>query len=275
MADCPRCGRKLRLADWRPECPGCGVNLIYYDSNRRLLDESEKAEKEHALFQPRVDRAKAAYAGSVFAILRIVLTLLPVGALFLPLLRTAQGGVNVIGVYRKLNEAGIGAVLGKALKDPVCLTAALLLVSAVMIIVSIALITMSLGKHGKVRVTVTYGFMLLCAAGALCLAAANGVRLGEIFSESGAAAAPGVGAILYAALFLVLFLYNLFLLKKGIPVKYTPCLIGGLPSEEYFRYAEEGMSRADIRRKMLKALAEMEEERERELEEEEGAKHRG
>lgn len=275
MADCPRCGRKLRLADWRPECPGCGVNLIYYDSNRRLLDESEKAEKEHALFQPRVDRAKAAYAGSVFAILRIVLTLLPVGALFLPLLRTAQGGVNVIGVYRKLNEAGIGAVLGKALKDPVCLTAALLLVSAVMIIVSIALITMSLGKHGKVRVTVTYGFMLLCAAGALCLAAANGVRLGEIFSESGVAAAPGVGAILYAALFLVLFLYNLFLLKKGIPVKYTPCLIGGLPSEEYFRYVEEGMSRADIRRKMLKALAEMEEERERELEEEEGAKHRG
>jgi hypothetical protein len=270
MAVCPHCGRKLRLADWRPECPGCGVNLIYYDSNRRLLDESEKAEKEHALFQPRIDRAKAAYAGSKLAILRIVLTLLPAAALFLPLLRTAEGGVNVIGVYKKLNEAGIGAVLGKAMKDPVCLAAALLLVSAVMIIVSIALITMSLGRHGRIRVILTYGFMLLCAAGAVCLAGVNSVRLGEIFSESGIAAPLGVGAILYAALFLVLFAYNLFLLKKGIPVKYTPCLIGGLPSEEYFRCVGAGMSKSDIQRKMLLALADLREAQEIALAKERG-----
>ena len=266
MANCPHCGRRLRLADWRPTCPGCGVNLNYYDANQRLLDESEKAEKEHALFQPKVDRAKAAYAGSKLAILRIVLTLLPVGALFLPLVKNAAGdSVNVIGVYKAMNAAGIGAVFGRALGEPVCLAGALLLVSAVMIIVSIVLITMALGKHGKLRVLITYGFMLVCAVGALAAAAVGGKQPVALFEGAAAPVTPGVGAYLYAALFFVLFAYNVFLLKKGIPVRHTPCLIGGLPSEEYFRCVAAGMPKPELQRKMLAALAELQEQQEREL----------
>lgn len=269
MASCPHCGRKLRMADWRPECPGCGTNLNYYDSNQRLLDESEKAEIEHALFQPRIDRAKAAYAGSKWAILRIVLTLLPVGALFLPLLKSAGGeSVNVIGVYNAISAVGIGTIFGGAFGSATYLAAALLLVSAAMILISIILITMSLGKHGKVRVLITYGFMLACAAGSVVAAALGGRQPVSVFEGDPSTAVPGVGAYLYAALFLVLFLYNIFLLKKGIPVKHTPCLIGGLPSEDYFRYVEEGMSKSDIQRKMLVALAELQERQEQELEKE-------
>lgn len=269
MASCPHCGRKLRMADWRPECPGCGTNLNYYDSNQRLLDESEKAEIEHALFQPRIDRAKAAYAGSRWAILRIVLTLLPVGALFLPLLKSAGGeSVNVIGVYNAISAVGIGEVIKGAFGSAMYLAAALLLVSAAMILISIILITMSLGKHGKIRVLITYGFMLACAAGSVVAAALGGRQPVDVFEGDPATTVPGVGAYLYAALFLVLFLYNIFLLKKGIPVKHTPCLIGGLPSEDYFRYVEEGMSKSDIQRKMLVALAELQERQEQELEKE-------
>ena len=248
MANCPHCGRKLHLYDWRPECPGCGVNLVFYNSNQALLDESEKAEKEHALSQPRIDRGKAAYAGSKLAIIRIILSLIPIGALFLPL----YDNMNVLKVYDKINEAGIGNIFGGALGNPLYLSGSLLLISAVMIIVSLVLILMSLGKHGKVRVIITYGFMFLCAGGALAALFAAGK-------------APQVGAYLYAALMLVLFIYNIFLLKKGIPVKYTQCFIGGLPSEEYFRYVDEGMSKADIQRKMLVALAKLEEEHEQEL----------
>lgn len=270
MATCPHCGRNLHMADWRPECPGCGTNLNYYDSNQRLLDESEKAEIEHALFQPKIDRAKAAYAGSKWAILRIVLTLLPVGALFLPLLQSGDGSqhVNVIGVYNAVSNVGFGAIFRGAFGNAMYLAAALLLVSAAMILVSIILITMSLGKHGKVRVLVIYGFMVACAAGAVLAAALGGRQPVSVFEGEPAAVSLGVGAYLYAALFLVLFFYNIFLLKKGIPVKHTPCLIGGLPSEDYFRYVEEGMSRPQIQRKMLVALAELQEQQEKELEEE-------
>lgn len=31
MAKCPNCGQNLRLTQWRPECPACGVNMVYYD----------------------------------------------------------------------------------------------------------------------------------------------------------------------------------------------------------------------------------------------------
>ncbi len=272
MASCPHCGHKLRLYNWRPECPTCGVNLNYYDANQRLLDETEQAEKEHALFQPKIDRAKAAYAGSKWAILRVALTLLPIGALFLPLLQINDGvrRLNVIGVYNAINAVGFGAIFGGALQKPLYLAAALLLVSAAMIIVSLILLLLSLGKHGKIRVIVTYGVMLLCAAGALAAAILGGRQPVGVFGEAPATVRPGVGAYLYVALFLVLFLYNLFLLKKGIPVKYTPCLIGGLASEDYFRYVEEGMEKSVLQRKMLVALAELREAQERELAEEGG-----
>lgn len=118
MATCPNCGRKLRLTDWKPECPGCGTNLNYFNSNKNLLEESEASEAEHARFQPKIDRAKAAYAGSKFAIIRIILTLLPIGALFLPLCKNAAGeSANVLKIYSIINEAGIGNVLGGAFSD--------------------------------------------------------------------------------------------------------------------------------------------------------------
>ena len=67
----------------------------------------------------------------------------------------------------------------------------------------------------------------------------------------------GIGAYLYAALQALSFVWNLLLVKSGIPVKYTQCLIGGLPSEEYFGYVNSGWSKEDIRRKMLVALAKL------------------
>ena len=43
-------------------------------------------------------------------------------------------------------------------------------------------------------------------------------------------------------------------------MKYTECLIGGLPSEEYFALVEDGQSKEQIRRKMLVSLSQMQEE---------------
>ena len=43
-------------------------------------------------------------------------------------------------------------------------------------------------------------------------------------------------------------------------MKYTKCLIGGLPSEEYFALIEDGQSNEQIRRKMLVSLSKMQEE---------------
>ena len=263
MATCPHCGRVLRITDWKPECPDCGVNLNYYKANDRLLDESEKAEIEHAHFQPKVDRAKAAYAGSWKAILRIVLTLLPVGALFLPTIKLTgnsmnpDNSANAIGIFGYIGDNNIGKVLGSGMAGIVI---AVFLLSVAMILVNLILIIMSLGKHGKVRAVVLYGVMLVSAAAALIFFI-PGVKAGTLPGVE-YDMAPGVGAYLYVALQTLSFVWNLLLVIRGIPVKYTQCLIGGLPSEEYFGYVNDGWSKEDIRRKMLVALAKLQNEAE-------------
>jgi len=103
MASCPKCGRKLHLYDWRPECPDCHVNMVYYKSNERLLEETEKTEIEHSKFQPKVDRAKAATIGTTIGKIRMAFFLLPIAVFFLPLLKITISG-------EKKNFSAIDAV---------------------------------------------------------------------------------------------------------------------------------------------------------------------
>lgn len=85
MANCAKCGHRLRLIDYKPECPSCGVNLMYYNMEERLAADADKAEAEHIRMQPRIDRLKAATVGSKYAIARLILIFLPIGMLFLPM----------------------------------------------------------------------------------------------------------------------------------------------------------------------------------------------
>ena len=43
MAYCPKCGYKLKITDYKPECPSCGVNLMYYNMEERLAEDADKA----------------------------------------------------------------------------------------------------------------------------------------------------------------------------------------------------------------------------------------
>ncbi len=256
MSVCPNCGIKLRLIDWKPECPACGVNLNYYNANERLLLDSEKAEIEHAHFQPKVDRAKAAYAGSIFAVLRIVFTLLPVGALFLPL-AVFKGEntkkIDVIALYNYISKADIGKVFSSGMFG---VAIAALLVSAVFILVCEISNIASLGKHGKGRTAALYGIMAAASVTAL-ISFLFFTRGGNTLFPEYSVVSVGLGGWLYTVLQLFSFCWNLFLLQRGIPVKYTPCIIGGLPAEEYFSYVESGYAVGDIRRKMLIKLTEL------------------
>lgn len=112
MAVCPKCGYKLKLTDWRPECPKCGVNLVYYGMEDRLRDEADKAEREHALFQPKVDRMKAALIGSGVSKVRLGLCIAPILAMLLPMGKvsinlpyyTKSFTVNLISVIKIFSD---------------------------------------------------------------------------------------------------------------------------------------------------------------------------
>ncbi len=244
MAQCPNCGRKLHLYNWKPDCPDCGVNMVYFKSNERLLAETEAAEIAHAKSQPSIDRAKSSFLGSPIAISRSVLSALPLAALFLPLFKNAQGSVNAIGVYKLVG----GLDFGKALSDPFTLGVVLLLASAVMILVCMGCTVMSLGKHGRLRNLILDLVLLACAVGAAVCLGLGGCSV-------------GVGLFVYIGLILALTVYNQVLGAKGLPVlNKTVCLIGGLPSDEYFSMVEQGVSDLEIRKKMVAALERMQNE---------------
>lgn len=91
----------------------------------------------------------------------------------------------------------------------------------------------------------------------------NADRAGGDYAEKvsqNISASLEIGYIVLILLYLAQLFFNIIVNKKGLEVKYTECLIGGLPSEEYFALIEDGQSKEQIRRKMLVSLSKMQEE---------------
>lgn len=269
MARCPHCGKRLHLYNWKPDCPRCGVNLVYYKSNEILLDDSEKAEIEHAHFQPKVDRAKAAYFGSRLTIMRIIFTVLPVVSLLIPFISVSESKrIGLIQLVQYIMKADFGAIINKALKgDMACISLILLLASVAFFLVNLINIITSLGKHGKGRTLALYGIMSGSGIASAILLSVSG-SIASLSAEH-TSAKLFIGAFVYIALLIWIFTLNVIIYQKGIDVKYTPCLIGGLPKEEYFEYVEQGLTKEEIRRKMLVALTELQIKAEQERKEKE------
>ena len=109
-AYCPKCNYKLKLTDWRAECPQCGVNILYYGIEDELRREADAAEYHYALRQPKFDRLKFSLIGHPLSIVRLVLGLLPIAALLLPMgkitLSLPYGGaektVNLVSIINYL-----------------------------------------------------------------------------------------------------------------------------------------------------------------------------
>ncbi len=43
---CPKCEKKLSIFYLKQNCPECGCNIMYYDMEKRLEEDSVKAEAE-------------------------------------------------------------------------------------------------------------------------------------------------------------------------------------------------------------------------------------
>lgn len=277
MAHCPKCGKKLHIYNWKQTCPHCNVNLVYYKANEKLLEESEAAEIEHALFQPKIDRAKASTIGSPITWVRLVLSVLVLVVLILvPLAKVSFtgpfmgqtnenisiNGIKLVDVLSNLDTGYLTTMLG----DPMFKTAAIcyavsivsIALTAVMIIVCLVCLVMSLGKHGLKRNVILncFSLLLICVSGVTFKIFADSMH--SVFPDFTGKLSWGIFA--YAAVWIILLILHIIIGVKGVEVKHMPCLIGGLPSEEYFKMKEDGVSEIEIRKKMIEALTKMEKE---------------
>ena len=269
MAKCPKCGRKLTLFDWKPNCPGCGVNLVYYGMEERLLDEADAAEAEHARLQKRIDRLKASFIGSKLTIVRIVLSILPIATLLLPLCTITYSGpfieevtkniglIELINVITSLDIDALLTMTGSGIVGTSFIGYAgalvCLLLSVVFIIISLLMLMLACSPKGNPR-NITLNIITIA------LAAASPVFF-NIFASNISAVFPdfisgkiGFGIFVYIGALALLLAINIIIAVKGVEVKYKQCFVGGIPAEEYFELVKKGTDKAVIRQMMAEAL---------------------
>lgn len=283
MAKCPKCGRKLTLFDWKPNCPGCGVNLVYYGMEERLLDEADAAEAEHARLQKRIDRLKASFIGSKLTIVRIILSILPIATLLLPLCTITYSGpfieevtkniglIELINVITSLDIDALLTMLGSGIVGTSFIGYAgalvCLLLSVVFIVISLLMLMLACSPKGNPR-NITLNIITIA------LAAASPVFF-NIFASNISAVFPdfvsgkiGFGIFVYIGALALLLAINIIIAVKGVEVKYKQCYVGGIPAEEYFELVKKGTDKAVIRQMMTEALEKKSEKADAEAREE-------
>ncbi len=234
---CPKCNYKLKLTDWRPECPKCGVNVMYYGIEDRLREEADRAEYQHAKSQPKYDRLKFSLIGHPLAIVRIVLGLLPIVATLLPMgtvnyvlpYLEKSVNVNLISIVTFIIDNGFDVdlllkLLGSELVGTGMIYWAVALVSLVLMVVltlvGFFLLTLSAAKKGIVRnITIpSIGIVLATVAFVFYNLMVNNLAetLPGIFTGSVNPAAYIVAVVLFVAMIAVNVIYK----KKNIQVKY-------------------------------------------------------
>lgn len=235
---CPKCNYKLRLRDWRAECPQCGVNILYYGIEDRLREEADEAEYHHALRQPKFDRLKFSLIGHPLSIVRLVFGLLPIVCLLLPMgtiqyvlpYGTHPSTVNLISIIQFFSANGFDLnllsklfqsdLIGKGMVYWTVAFAALAL-TLLLTLVGFFLLTLSSSPHGRQR---NFAFPIagiVCAtvsfAGYILMIRALTDALPGIFTGT-------VNPLAYIAVvlcFVVLIVINVLFKKKNIQVKYT------------------------------------------------------
>lgn len=278
MAKCPKCGRKLTILDWRPNCPECGVNLVYYGMEERLLKEADAAEAEHARLQKRIDRLKASFIGSKLTIIRIFLSILPIAALMLPLASVSYNGpfieatttsINAIEIYTLISSLDFDAlftmigssVLGSSFIGYLGALAGVLL-SLVFVIVSLLMLMLACSPKGNPRNIIFNSLTIIsaAAAGVFFNQFAGGIT--SVFPEFVTDASIGFGYFVYIGTLVLLLGINIVIAVKGVNVKYKQCYVGGIPAEEYFELVEKGTDIEVIHQMMAEALSDKTEEKE-------------
>ena len=237
MANCPKCGYKLRMIDIKAECPKCGVNLLYYNQQERLALDADKAEEEHIKMQPKIDRIKFAFVGTKLSIVRLVCLLIPIGFMFLPLAsvnvnmpwNTIDKDISILNVvmdiimnlkFDILMDMITGSELMRVAFIFYAAAIIFILLAAVFAILSIPFDAVSCSPKGfKRNVTLSacgIVFTILSIVSFIVFNSQLESVFGGIYSGN-----ISFGGFLVILGFVAIIVVNVLIKKQNVPVKYT------------------------------------------------------
>jgi len=233
LANCPKCNHKLRVIDWKPECPNCGVNVIYYDFEKQFYIDAKYSEMDVAKIRVKWARVKAAFIGNKLLIARLALSLAPLLAALLPFgnirfafpLFEKNLPVSLIGLYSFFTDGSLNYF--SALKATTILgtnaAQALRVMFGLTAVAGIAFLLFAL----QLLCFISFRKMTLLMAGTSVLGvAAVAWTVAQIFRFS-AAALDGLftanalyGGYAVALMFVVLAALNFVIAKRGVEIRY-------------------------------------------------------
>ncbi len=233
MANCPNCGVHLKKTYWKPNCPNCNVNVFYHGMQERLENDVKTAEVSLNKMYAVLDRAKASYVGSKLAIARIVLSLIPIGALFLPLAKLSvnvpfvskEFSINAITLYNSVSTMDFGGLLEMFSSETLGLATILFALSIVFIalgavasLVGFILIFLSCAPKGIPRNLGFAGSALGCYVLSGLFFLISGSQFASVLGE-GYSASLSFGYFILLVLAIAPVVINLMIKKNPIVVK--------------------------------------------------------
>lgn len=148
---CPNCNEKLSPFYLKQTCPKCNTNLVYYDLDKRLAEDHEKAMREQEAVDRVLNNIKTSAFGGAVQIIRFVTMFSPLLWMCLPMYKTTDGTeITLIGVIMGIINGSMpfDKILGdKSYLFPVLTMVCIILFSLAVIIFSL----FSMGKKAYLR----------------------------------------------------------------------------------------------------------------------------
>lgn len=174
---CPKCNEKLSPFYMKQTCPKCNTNLVYYDLDKRLQEDHEKAMREQATVDRVLNNIKTSAFGGAVQIIRFVTMFSPLLWMCLPMFKAADGTIiTLINVIMGIINGSMpfDKILGdKSYLFPVLTMVCIILFSLAVIISSL----FSIGKKAFLRnaifSTINSIVLLIC----MTLTVINGAHL--------------------------------------------------------------------------------------------------
>lgn len=239
MAHCPKCGKKLKLTDISQFCPACGVNMRFVDFEKNFYKEAKEAELSQANMHVKVKKLKASFVGSKLTIARLAVMLLPILAMLIPAgnftislpFSSESSTFSALGLYGLFSGNGLNYIMSMvgAPVDGAVFTAlrnalfgfAVVAVFGLLIFFISVLGFISIKNMQKINVVLSVCGIAASAVAMFLIGSFVSAAKNSVFLEG----KNGFGLIVCILMFAAVFVVNLLLVKKGIPVEYDEGMV--------------------------------------------------
>lgn len=230
MAKCPKCNKALSVFDISQFCPGCGVNMRFYNFEENFIREAKLAELSGAGLKVKLRNLKYSFSGSPLVTAKLVVMILPLLSLLIPSgnigislpFNASEAHFGILGIVNIVTGGSLNYILEMCSSSVAgaefsALRNALFAYLAVAVMALFSLAFSLFGfisiKNMQKLTCGTSGLGIIFSVVSLAFIA-NFKSLSEasiILSGS-----VGFGLIITVLMFIAVFVVNLFLWKKGI-----------------------------------------------------------